>query len=146
MARQTLDTNESGAYTGDGGTSNNAKVNANFEELYVRSFCVPVAVKPNSLVQIDILPSGFSGILLSASWRAATAPASAAGTILAAFCQGSDDAEIVAGESIENVGFAFDTGVPFSTGLYAKITSDNVDATGGLGGYLTGTYRLTSYA
>lgn len=33
-AQQTLDTNEVGSYTGDGGTSNNAKANANFTELY----------------------------------------------------------------------------------------------------------------
>jgi len=34
MTQQTLDTNESGSYVGDGGTSNNAKANDNFTELY----------------------------------------------------------------------------------------------------------------
>lgn len=165
MAKQTLDTNESGAYVGDGGTSNNAKVNANFTELYAADvtlaaadaaldtrvdalearnvhFVAPLFAKANAACTTPIVSFTAAGEAVTIWFRAIEPITSALGDALIEVRDGDDDSIVVASVSIKgetNVGLTIAAGA-FASGLYAEISCTNADAVTGLGLVAVGEY------
>lgn len=79
MSRAVLDENEVGPYTGDGGTSNNAKANANFAELYKQTLIVPLV--PNGPSKVYFSHSSTRTVASAKGWRGTTALGSVGGTL-----------------------------------------------------------------
>lgn len=139
MARAALDTNESGSYTEDGGTSNNAKVNTNFIEAFQDVAIIDFVA--NTTTKTKIAPktaATISGI----SAKRHTAVASAAGTVLlyvldgdgnTLFSTASIDAEALTASFVAKTltATAADLDIAAGEPLEVKVVSNNADATGG---------------
>jgi hypothetical protein len=142
MARQVLDESEAGAYTGDGGTSNNGKCNANFAELFAVPFVVAIGVKPGASGTIALVHNG-PGQLTELHFRAISAATSALGDVRIMVVDGEDDSVIVADVSIKGQTMkvlTIEAPGHFDNGLFIEVNSTHADAVAGVGMQISGVY------
>lgn len=139
MARQTLDENESGAFTGDGGASNNSKANDNFEDLDAEVLVVDVVANDTNKAKVAKLDARtVAGIAL----KRHTAIASALGDVVVHVLDGDGntlmstatiDAEALTASFVAQTLTATTANLALAAGepVEVKVVSDNADATGG---------------
>lgn len=139
MARKALDTNESGAYVGDGGDSNNKKANDNFEALF-KTVEVVDLVANNTSRKKFALPDGRT--IATIRGKRVTALESALGNITLAIKDEAEntllvaatlDAKTLTGSFVALSLTATGANLVLTAGevVTIELVSDNADATGG---------------